>query len=29
MGRCANSIKIVKDDVNYDVTDRVKVTFKS
>ena len=29
MGCCANSIKIVKDDVNYAVTDGVKVTFKS
>ena len=29
MGCCANSIKIGKDDVNYDVTDGVKVTFKT
>ena len=29
IGCCANSIKTVKDDVNYDVTDGVKVTFKS
>ena len=29
MGCCANFIKTVKDDVNYDVTDSVKVTFKS
>ena len=29
MGCCANYIRIVKDDVNYDVTDGLKVTFKS